>query len=304
MTAGFVALAPVFLVIALGAALRRWLTAEPLFWRQAERLTYFVLFPALLVDRLWTTTPPGHEVAATIAALCLPAIAITLAGLLLRPVSGLSGRDFATCAMGAIRFNTYAGLAGAVALFGQPGLTVFALLLAVYIPLVNVISSLLLGRFAMAGAASPRVLVRVVATNPLVLACAAGIALNLSGLPLPELGNRLLTILGSAALGLGLLSVGAALHVESLVADRRAIAIASFVKLAVLPAGAALMCHLLGVHGVARGVVLMFAALPSSPSAYVLARQLGGNAAMMAGIVTVTTPAAMVAMPLALALFG
>ena len=49
---------------------------------------------------------------------------------------------------------------------------------------------------------------------------------------------------------------------------------------------------------------MLFAALPSSPAAYVLARQMGGNAPMMAGIITVSTPAAMIAIPLVLALFG
>jgi predicted permease len=156
----------------------------------------------------------------------------------------------------------------------------------------------------MAGAASARTLVRVVATNPLVIACAAGIALNLSGLPQPEALGRFLEILGSAALGLGLLCVGAALHLESLVADRRGIAIASVAKLVVLPLASALMCHLLGVGGTGRDVVLLFAALPSSPAAYVLARQMGGNATMMAGIITVTTPGAMAAIPIVLALFG
>lgn len=300
----FGALAPIFLVIALGVGIRRWLKADDSFWRLLEKLTYFILFPALLIHRLGTTALPESGLLATMTALLLPSIVVTAAGLALRRPLGLNGADFATGTMGAIRFNTYAGLAGAVALFGQEGLAVFALLLAACIPLVNIISALLLGRFAQANAASPLSLLRAVATNPLVVACIVGILINLTQVPIPAFAERSMEILGNAALGAGLLCVGAALRIDSLVADRRVIAIAAIVKLIALPALAALFCHLLGVGGLERGVVVLFAALPSSPAAYVLARQMGGNAPMMAGIITVSTPAAMVAMPAMLAIFG
>jgi len=304
MTDAFAALAPIFLVIGLGVWIRRWLKADDGFWRLLEKLTYFILFPALLVHRLGTTELPATGLLGAMAALLLPSLIITAVGLVLRRPLGLSGADFATGTMGAIRFNTYAGLASAVALFGQEGLAIFALLLAAYVPLVNVISALLLGRFAMANAASPRALLRAVATNPLVVACAIGILINLSHVAIPNFAERTLAILGNAALGAGLISVGAALRIDSLVADRRTIAIATVIKLLALPALAALFCHLFGVGPLERSVVVLFAALPSSPAAYVLARQMGGNAPMMAGIISVSTPLAMIAMPMVLALFG
>lgn len=304
MASTFAALAPIFLVIGLGVWIRRWLKADDGFWRLLEKLTYFILFPALLIHRLGTTALPEAGLAGAMAALLAPSLVVTAIGLALRRPLAMNGADFATGTMGAIRFNTYAGLAGAVALYGQEGLAIFALLLAAYVPLVNVISALLLGRFAMANAASPRALLRAVATNPLVVACVLGIAINLSRVPVPDVAERTLAILGNAALGAGLLCVGAALRIDSLVADRRGIALTTAVKLLALPGLAALFCHFFGVGGVERGVVVLFAALPSSPAAYVLARQMGGNAPMMAGIITVSTPAAMIAIPLVLALFG
>jgi malonate transporter and related proteins len=304
MASSFAALAPIFLVIGLGVWIRHWLKADDGFWRLLEKLTYFILFPALLIHRLGTTELPESGLLAAMAALLLPSLVVTIIGLALRRPLNMNGADFATGTMGAIRFNTYAGLAGAVALYGQEGLAVFALLLAGYIPLVNIISALLLGRFAQASAASPRALLRAVVTNPLVVACAIGIVINLSHVPVPAFAERTLAILGNAALGAGLVSVGAALRIDSLLADRRGIAIATAIKLLALPALAAGFCHLFGVGDLERGVVVLFAALPSSPAAYVLARQMGGNAPMMAGIITVSTPAAMIAIPLVLALFG
>jgi hypothetical protein len=300
----FAALAPIFLVIAIGVGARHWPVTSEAFWTGAERLTYFVLFPALLVARLSANPIPAAGVLPTIAALIGPVLVLSALLPILKPVLRMSGADFATFLMASIRFNTYAGLAGSVALFGAEGLAVFAILLAVYIPIVNVISCLALGRWAAPAAATPRYIALAIVTNPLVLACVAGIALNLAGITLPEAAGATLDIMGKAALGLGLLCVGASLRWRALVESRWPIAGAVLVKLVVLPIFAGLACHLIGISGVERAVVILFAALPASPAAFVLARQMGGNAPMMAGIITTTTPLAMITIPIALALLA
>jgi hypothetical protein len=304
VTYTFTALAPIFLVIALGAGVRHWPGGSDAFWASAERLTYFVLFPALLIARLAANPIPSSALLPTIAALIGPVLLLSALLPLAKPLLRMSGADFATLLMASIRFNTYAGLAASVALFGADGLAVFAILLAIYIPVVNVISCLALGRWASPAAATPSYIARAIATNPLVLACAVGIALNLAAIDLPQALDGTLDILGKAALGLGLLCVGASLKWRSLVESRWPIAGTAAIKLLVLPALAALACNLLGVGGVERSVVILFAALPASPAAYVLARQMGGNAPMMAGIITTTTPLAMVTIPVALALLA
>jgi hypothetical protein len=300
----FTALAPIFLVIALGIGARRWPVNSETFWSGAERLTYFVLFPALLVARLSANPIPTAGVVPAIAALIGPVLVLSALLPLAMPLLRMSGADFATFLMASIRFNTYAGLAASVALFGARGLAVFAILLAIYIPIVNVISCLALGRWASPAATTPRYLMLAIVTNPLVLACALGIGLNLAGIVLPAAASGTLDIMGKAALGLGLLCVGASLRWRSLVESRWPIGGAALVKLVGLPLLAGLACHVLGVGGVERSVVVLFAALPASPAAYVLARQMGGNAEMMAGIITATTPLAMVTIPVALALLA
>ena len=46
------ALIPVFIIILLGYLFKRSALLPPAFWTGAERLTYFVLFPALLFEKL------------------------------------------------------------------------------------------------------------------------------------------------------------------------------------------------------------------------------------------------------------
>ena len=60
-------------------------------------------------------------------------------------------------------------------------------------------------------------------------------------------------------------------------------------------------CRLFGVEGVSAATALLFTAAPISASSYVLARQLGGDAPLMAGLITLSTILAALTMPLALA---
>ena len=139
-------------------------------------------------------------------------------------------------------------------------------------------------------------------TNPLILACLLGLAMNLSGIGLPPVVGPLLESLGKAALPIGLLAVGAGLALDSLRGAGRPLVVSSVLKLVVLPLVALLGLGGLALAGVgldeaSRGVVILYTALPCSASAYVLARQMGGDAPLMATIITTQTLAAMATLP-------
>ncbi len=71
-----------------------------------------------------------------------------------------------------------------------------------------------------------------------------------------------------------------------------------------MPVAAALACALLGVEGLSARVVVLFAALPTATSAYILSREMGGDAPLMAQVVAATTVGAAITMPVALAVLG
>jgi malonate transporter len=167
------------------------------------------------------------------------------------------------------------------------------------VPLVNVLSVVALARHVSGGGLG--LVLTALLRNPLVLGCAAGIALNLSRLGLPPIAAGVLDILGDAALGLGLLVVGGGLAVDRIRASLPMIAAASAIKLLVLPLATALACRAFGVEGLPAQIAVLYAALPGSPAGYVLARQMGGDATLMAAIVCVTTVLGLATIPLVLA---
>ena len=297
------ALLPVFLLIALGWGIRRTGFLEATAWPPMERLIYFILFPCLLVQNLATADLGGIDFAPMGAAL-LSAIFIMTGGLsLMRTRLQLSGPEYSSLFQGAVRWNGFVGIAAASSLFGGAGLARMAIAISLMVPTVNLLSIYVLTRYASTETANLRSALIAVVRNPLILACLSGIALNIGGAGLAPLINDTLKVLGSAALPLGLLAVGAALDLSNMRQFGGTVFLGTALKMLGMPILVASTAWIFGVQGLTRDVAILCASVPGATSAYILARQLGGDAPMMASMITASTISALVTMPLILALF-
>jgi hypothetical protein len=294
------ALLPVFIIILLGYVFKRVGFPGDDFWLAAEKATYFVFFPALLINKL-STADFDPSIALPMAGSLLLSIACLVLFLLaVRSRTSFSGPSFSSVFQGSIRFNTFVGLAAASALLGSTGLTLAAVALVAMIPFINLICVPTVAHFGAGSQTRFSHLLLEIMRNPLILGCAAGFAINLSHLPTPEGLFRVFDLLGRAALPVGLLAVGAGLKLQSLNSHLAGLWTSSALKLGVLPLLTAGFCLLLGVTGQARTVALIFAALPTAVSSFILARQLGGDTSLMASIITVQTVLSAASLPLIL----
>ena len=301
-------IAPIFLLIVAGYGFKRGRFPGDGFWAPAESLSYFVLLPALIVHTLAGAELAGIRIGALAATVVAMALATTALALLVRPLLGADGPAFTSIFQGAIRLNAYLGFAFAFTFFGTPGLTIAAVFVALMMPIVNTICVAVLVTFGAGGRASWSGVAIGVATNPLILACLAGAALNAVGAAAPGWVPGWITgtlgILAQAALPLALLCVGAGLDFSTLRTGRWIIVGTSLYKLAVLPVLALGIVELTGLTGLSFAVVILFAATPASPSTYVMARRLGGDARLMAGIVTAQTALSVLSMSAVLIWIG
>lgn len=298
----FAALVPIFVLIALGHVLNRFRFPGPDFWPLLERLVYYVFLPALLVEKLGGAPLDPARIGPVALAVVLTLAAISALVLVLRRLMPVDGPGFTSVYQGAIRFNTYLGLAVAMAVYGATGIATAALALAFLIPLVNVLSVAVLTRYA-GGQASARTVMTGIVRNPLILACAVGILLNGSGLGLPFDGN-VLGIIGHAALPLGLMTVGAGLRLKLDWGQGAAIAWSALFKLVAMPLLAFFAARLVGLTTLEMQMLVLFAALPTATSAYILARLLGGDHTLVASILTVQTLLSVVTLSVTLLLIG
>ena len=294
----FGALGPIFALILLGLSLRWFGFPGDGFWPAAERFTYFILFPALLVHRLALSRLGDYAVLPVVFIIVALLLTMTALVYALRSWLNVDGPAFTSVYQGVIRFNTYVGLAVVLALFHAEGGTAAALVMAIMIPLINVLCVLVLSAHAHQLVTVNGVL-RGLLTNPLILGCLIGIGLNVSGIGLPWGSAAVLEILARAALPLGLLAVGAGLQLDGLARPGLLVA-TSGLKLLALPALAALFCWIVQPGRLETAVLITFAALPGATAAYILARHMGGDASLMAAIITVETALALITLPLVL----
>ncbi len=303
-------LLPIFLVILTGWALRASGIIRDAHWEGLERISYLVFFPAIIVKTLAMADLRGAPIgplAATMICAILTLTALLLAGRAVlarsRPVDGPA---FTSVFQGSVRWNTYVGLALALSMLGPPGVSLMAISLAAMVPLLNTLSVLVLSRHAGRDGAAPgaRATVLALARNPFIWSCALGVALNVAAVPIPGWLADYASMIGAGAIGGGLLVVGAALDLRRLARLRPATLIATTAKLVGMPALVAGFAAFYGLSGQTLLVAIIAASVPTASASYVLARQMGGDAPLMADILTVQTLAAAATMPIALYLLA
>ncbi len=280
-------LLPDFSLILIGALLRRHVVFPDGFWSGVEKLVYFVLFPALLFNALANVRID----AVAMLPLVLAGLCVLVSGFLLglagRPLMGLSPMAFASRLQCAYRFNTYIGIALAGKLHGTLGVAVMGGLAGAMVPFANLMAVGMLARHGQVG------VLREITRNPLVIATVCGLLYNVFGPELGESVSAVLDRLGGAAVTLGLLAVGAALRwgrIEGFWAGAGWLVV---VKLMLLPAIAWLVGRQLGLDGMMFELLILFAALPSASSAYILAMRMGGDGPGVAWLISATTLLAM-----------
>ncbi len=295
-----IAIAPIFGIIVLGYLLRRGGIPSFEFWNLNDKLVYWVLMPALLFHKM-SLAPFDVELVLDYAAVILGgffvAVAVGLGGARL---AGYPGPVASSILQGAARHNTFIALAVAERLYGVEGLAFAALGAAMLIPTTNISVVTLMVALVRRGEDTNvlRAILRDLARNPLLIAVALGVAWNVGfdAAPAPVL-HDVARILGGAALPIMLMCVGANLRVRAMAVAVGPTALASVAKLIAFPLTVVLLARAIGLGETETMVALLFGAAPTASSAYTLARQLGGDAPLMAAIVTMQTAIAFLTLP-------
>ena len=203
-------------------------------------------------------------------------------------------RDHAASTQVAFRFNSFIGLALAERLAGPQGLLLIAVLIGVCVPLFNVAAVWPMARQGQRGFGAS--LLR----NPLIFGTASGLLANLLGLSIPGWLEPTISRIGASSLPLGLMAAGAGMQLGALGRAKSMAVTLLTIRHLLLPLAAFGLARVFGLDPVQTTVLLAFSALPTAPSAYVLAARMGYDGAYVAGLVTLSTLLGMVSLPFAL----
>ncbi len=283
-----IAVAPILLTILAGylTAVSGVLPREK--WEAVNTLSFRILIPVVLMKSIATSNLSGITSGAWITVVLLTlglAGAAALVTRLWMSHSALPDPAYTTLFQTTTRWNAFIALAAAEQFVGPRGVAMIALAMAFLIPLINVANIVVLvvfgsGRTSLAG------VLRAIVQNPLVIGCGLGLVVNLSGLPLPAPLSDALDLIGRAALGVGLLAVGAGILVRRLFELSLPVGLGAALRLLLCPLCFLLLAGLfhLGLDETLAGVLIF--AVPAATNGYVVAQKMGGDADLYADILT------------------
>lgn len=298
---------PIFLLMLGGNLLRRLPLIDQAAWPGLEQLGYWVLYPVLVFITVLKADFSGLELDAMVATLLLSVIVMTSLTYALWPMLNACGivaeGEFSSVFQTAVRWNGFIALAIAEKIFPPAGMAVVALAMAAIIIPINVVSVFVVTRFADRSANWSRIL-RGMATNPILIGSLLAVLYRQLPFGLYAPFVELFDLIAQAALGMGLIAIGAGLRIGDLFRPRLAYAIPIVLKLAVFPAVMMASALALGVEGQNLAFLALCAAVPTAMNGYLLARQLGGDAELYAAVTTLQTVLSFLTIPAVLLVAG
>lgn len=300
----FHSILPIFLLILAGYGLRRMAFFDDSTWPGLDNVNYWILYPALLFVTIMTADFSGLRLDALLVVLLLGIVAFM--GLVVAcwpPTSYLNlirRSEFSSVFQSAVRWNGFMAFAIAQNMFGPAGTAVVALVMAAIIAPLNIASVAVITHFA-GTSADFRHTLKALAINPFILSVLGAVLLRLLRLDLYEPLIETLNLVGAAALGIGLLGVGAGLRMGDLAGMRFVIWFPAALKLLAFPAFMIALALAFGITGTQLQYLALCAAVPTAMNGYLLARQLGGDAELYAAITTMQTALSFFSIPLVLA---
>ncbi|RNF52329.1 AEC family transporter [Marinomonas hwangdonensis] len=298
---------PVFLLLVAGAVCQRWRFPMDGFWQGVDKLSYWVLFPALLFHKT-SQIDFSNPLLPKYALILLLALVVTASFVFASVwVMKVVAPTASSMLQAGVRFNTFIVLALAGSVYGNEGLVLAALGASVLIPSINVF--LVVSMTLMHGPSSadqglsvslPRLLSGALIRNPLIVSIVLGSGLNVLGLTPILLLSEVVGMVSQAALPLVLLAVGASVRLEAIRSVGMTFVMSSAARFVVFPLVIGLMCWWLDVRGLPALVAVLFGVVPTATSAYALARQLGGDADRIAAYITMQTLLSVVTVPVSI----
>ncbi len=298
----FNSILPIFALVVVGNVIRRTEIVPMQDWRGLELICFWLFFPAILCVTLATVDLRNLPVGAlSVTVLAVTGVMWTIL-FALKPVLhtryGATNAQFTSIFQAGSRFHGFIALAIVLKLYGETGAAYVAIIMALLVPPINVVNIVVLAAFGTGQTPGFKNVARVVTRNPIIWGAIIGLMLNFVGLGIWEPLQTTLDLLGGAALGAGLLAVGAGLRIKAALKPSVLVWTGVMVRLAVTPLLVLLLALATGLSGEAFEAAMICAAVPTAMNGYVLARTMGGDAELYAATATVQTVLSFATIPL------
>ncbi len=294
---------PVFALILLGGVLKTTGFVSEAFLKTSDKLVYYIFFPCMLFWKIGSNdTLQGIDLSLSMAALCavFMVFAVSTAYIIYGRVTDFQAGSFS---QSCYRFNTYIGMAVVVNALGDEGVLQFGILIGIVIPVINILSVSILIWFSEKKYSTRQRIQRLagaVLSNPLILACLAGILFLNTGIGFPRFVHNTLDLISMVTLPLALISIGSAFSFKKMTGYLHLSFMASAFKMILLPLAGVLFMKLFGVQGPAFKVGLIYFCLPTSTALYVLSSQMNSDTELASAVIVFSTLISIIPLSMAL----
>jgi malonate transporter len=290
---------PIFLSIFIGKIIRLYLVKSNEAWLEINKIAYWLLFPCFLFSKISTLDLNINHLSGYIYALIVGFFIALISAYFFAKINSIKAAALTSILQGAGRHNTFIGLSISVQLFGSIGASIGIIATAILVPLSNFILVTLMVILLKKNSRNSQIAIIIeIFRNPIIISILLGFLVNFLGLSGDPVFYELTHILGLASLPVILLCVGANIKLSGLSQHSKPILISLVSKMILFPLSTFWACQLFDLSQQMTIIAVIFAACPTSPSSFPLAKQLGGDASLMSTIISLQTLLSVVSIPL------
>ncbi len=303
LSIAFHAIVPLFLIIALGFGVKRlgWIGPEDV--RRFNKVTFYTFMPVMLFYNIYTSDF-SHTVRLPYALFVVGmALAMILLAFLITLAVEKTPERRGVMIQAAFRSNfVLLGLPIAQELLPGANFGITALMIAIVVPIYNMMSVVVLEYFRGSKPKMGEVLLAVI-KNPLIIGSIVGLLTQALHITLPEVLVSFAEKMNSAATPLILLLLGASFEMRQLSRYKKQLLVCVGLRLLVFPGAILTLAAALGLRDIEFVTVLAMTAAPTAVNSFNMAQQLGGDSDLAGSAVVVSTAASFFTLFLWITLF-
>lgn len=291
LSIAFEAIVPLFLIIAVGYGVKRlgWIGLEEV--RRFNKVTFYTFMPVMLFYNIYTSDF-SHAVRLPYALFVVGmALAMILLAFLITLAAEKTPERRGVMIQAAFRSNfVLLGLPIAEELLPGANFGITALMIAIVVPIYNMMSVVVLEYFRGGKPKLGEVLLAVI-RNPLIIASIVGLLMKVLHITLPEVLVSFAGKMNSAATPLILLLLGASFETREIARYKKELLVCVGLRLVVFPGAILALAAAIGLRGIEFVTLLAMTAAPTAVNSFNMAQQLGGDSQLAGSAVVVSTAA-------------
>ena len=283
---------PLLLLMVVGYAMNFFKLCDESNFEVLNRLVFKIFLPVLLFYNVYKTNIQDAINPPLMLFCILAVVAVVAVMFVFIPLIEKDNRKRGVMIQGIFRSNfVLFGLPVTISLLGEANVGVTSVLIAVVVPLFNVLAVVCL-EFFRGGKFDTKKLLHIfkgIVTNPLIIASTLGVLCLVFNIKFPEFAMKGVSDISKIATPLALIVLGGTFKFKKISANLGRIILVTVFKLVVVPAAVIAIAASIGYRGAPIVTMLSMFASPTAVSSFTMAQQMDGDGELAGQIVVCTT---------------